>query len=157
MSYFVCVNQSQAWASVSHSLGSNNGLQTFMNVISQHYVRVCNEVVVSQPRKKLTDLRVIIDEKQYKVDIKIAPKLFVEAWNEACTDQEHAITQAESQIRDSLFKWKYFWCIGPLIQACRYSFAAAIRKQFDVVSTSKPYISDKVLHSTSPDSSTSEC
>ena len=115
-----------------------------MHVVSQHYVRVCNEVLANQPGKDPPALRVTIDEKQYKIDVNTAPTLFVHYWNEAVTDQQYAITEGEAQITDCLFKWKYFWCIGPLIQACRYSLAKVIREQFDVVTASKPYVSDKV-------------
>lgn len=115
-----------------------------MNALAEHYVRVCNDVLTKNVNKTPADLRVTIDEEMYAVDVKIAPKLFVDGWNAATTDPDTVITEEMAKIEDSLFKWKYFWCLAPLIQACRHALADSIAKQFDVVVKSKPYVSDAV-------------
>ena len=115
-----------------------------MHTLTEHYVRVSNEVLARNISKTPAELRVDIDEKQHAVDVSLAPKLFVDGWNAATTDPDTVITEEQAKIEDCMYKWKYFWCLAPLIQACRYAFADCMRKQFDVVVKSKPYVSDGV-------------
>ena len=129
--------------SVSHSLGSTSGLQIFMNSLTEHYVRVSNEVLARNVSKTPADLRVDIDEKQHAVDVNIAPKRFVDGWNAATTDPDTRHNRAGKN-RRLFVQVEIFWCLGPLIQACRFAFADCMRKQFDVMVKSKPYVSDGV-------------
>ena len=133
----------QAWAAVSHSLGSGSGLQTFIDTILVEYARVCNDVLQKHTNKSAVALKVDIDERQYKVDV-ASPQLFIKCWNEATTDPAAQITEEAGRITDTMCKWKYFWCLGPLLQACRHVFAESVRHEFDVKVTSKPYVPDAV-------------
>ena len=116
-----------------------------MNVLSAEYVIVINQILLSNPKDHPTDLMVEIDEIQHKVDIEKAPQLFVEGWNSACTDPAMTIKDVDKTIKDCIYKWKYFWCFGPLLQACRYTVADTIRQTFDEPTPVKPYVPDAVL------------
>ena len=140
----------QAWASVVNSLGSTSGMQTFLDTVTNEYVRVTNEVLQANPSKSPVELKEHIDSEQYKVDL-TTPKMFVDCWNDVATSPAFEITEADARIDGiSMYKWKYFWCLGPLLQACRQTFAATVRKTFDVKMPAKPYVPDRVCHPPSP-------
>ena len=104
---------------------------------------MCNQVL-EENNASAVDLKVEIDPHLYSVDIRIAPELFVTSWNAATTDPTMVITEDEGRIRDSIFKWKYFWCLGPMITTCKQSLAWEIRTHFDTAAKVKPYVSDEV-------------
>ena len=104
---------------------------------------MCNVVLEQNGHKSVGELKVAIDAKQYGVDLD-SPQLFVKCWNEATTDPAAQISEEDGRITDTLYKWKYFWCLGPLLQACRHAFAESVRLQFDIQVPSKPYVPDAV-------------
>lgn len=106
---------------------------------------MCNRVL-AESKKSVTDLKIQIDEHLYAVDVKTTPELFVTSWNAATRDPAMAITEDEGRITVSIFKWKYFWCLGPMITACRHVLADEVRTRFDVAAKASPYVSDKVTH-----------
>ena len=128
---------------MSHSLGTDAGLQKFLNTLASHYVRVCNQVL-KESKKSAAQLKVEIDPHLYAVDISIAPELLVTCWNATTTDPSMIITNDEGRIKDCIFKWKYFWCLGPLMTACKQVLAEEIRNRFDTAEKVTPYVSDKV-------------
>ena len=62
-------------------MGSEGGIQTFLDSLAARYVTECNRVLTTFPNKKPDELRVELDDIQFDVDETIAPDLFVTAWN----------------------------------------------------------------------------
>ena len=131
----------QGWSSVVNSLGTTSGLQVFLDKVTSEYVRVANQVLQGNAHKTAVALKEKIDSLQYKVDL-TTPQLFVDCWNNVA-GESFRITVEEARIEDSMYKWKYFWCLGPLLQVCRQAFAKSVRRTFDVKMTPKPYVPDK--------------
>ena len=77
--------------------------------------------------------QVKIDSRQYQVDSKHAHRLFPTHWNEAVgSDHPDAVIDGELDNKN-ISQWR--WAIEPLIMACRQAFSAAMRAQFQLVSS----------------------
>ena len=100
--------------------------------------------MLASSTKSAVELRPEIDEQLYAVDMNTTAALFLNSWNAATTDPTMAITEEEGLITDCIYKWKYFWCLSPMITACRWVLADEVRTRFDVETQSKPFSSDKV-------------
>ena len=97
-----------------------------------------------ESNKRADELKVQIYDHLYDLDTKTGPELFVTSWNATTADPTMKITAEEGRITDCIFKWKYFWCLSPMMAACRHVLAEQIRTRFEVPAKSKPYVPDEV-------------
>lgn len=106
------------------TIGTDGGMQTFLDAMTSHYVRVCNLVLAVSQTKTPDEVMIEIDEAQFEIEETVAPKLFVSAWNESVKSVHGAeITTFVER------EWR--WIFYPLIAACRQAFATVLRVQFD--------------------------
>lgn len=116
----------QAWSHAVKTLGTNGGLQTFLEELSRIYARAFNIVLMYNPGKKPHDLTVKIDEAMYKVEDQAVLQLFKAAWNDAVHDSFPAAVITDEVIMD---EWR--WVIAHMVVATRHAFSSTIRLQFN--------------------------
>lgn len=78
----------EAWDDFIRTIGTDRGMQLFLEDLSDLYVKACNVVLLYNPKKAASqpsNLQVEIDEKQYEIDVKHAAKLFKTRWIEVVT------------------------------------------------------------------------
>ena len=119
-------NGMQAWSHAVNSLGTNGGLQTFLEQLSKIYARAFNIVMMYNPGKSAHDLTVVIDEEMYKVEDNHVSKLFKVAWNDSVSDSFPAAMISGEVVMD---EWR--WAIAHMVVATRHAFSSAIRLQFN--------------------------
>ena len=119
----------QAWSSVVETLGSDRGMQTFLDTIIGHYVCVCNDVLVVSQSKTPDEVKIEMDDSQYVIDETVSHDIFVKAWNNAVELGGSTIIDGAQITTFVEREWR--WVLAPLIVACREAFAAVIRVQFD--------------------------
>ena len=100
-------------------------MQTFLQKMTAHYVRVCNRIMTTYNDKDPKALKIELDEAQFEIDETVSHNLFTEAWNDA-------VRLLPPHTKITVYKereWR--WVLPHLIVACRQAFAAVIRVQFD--------------------------
>ena len=110
------------WSALVETLGSEGGIQTFVDSLAAQYVTACNRVLATLPNKKPEEIRVALDDIQFNVDETLAPDLFVTAWNNS--------TPADTKITE-FREAEWYWLFHPLTVACRHALAYVVRHQFD--------------------------
>ena len=111
-----------------------SGLPGFLEAVGNEYCKHMNLVLAHSPKCKPADLRVDIDDAQFKVDRVIAPRMFVEAWNS---------TGAKDIVSFHLREWR--WGLGHLLAATKHAVAQAVRNQVnDDVQDESVYVGDSV-------------
>ena len=116
----------QAWSSVVETLGSDHGLQTFLDAMVGHYVRVCNAVLAVSQSKTPDEVKLDMDDAQFEIEEDVSHDIFTKAWNDAVKSGGMEGAQIETFVER---EWR--WVLAPLIVACREAFAAVVRVQFD--------------------------
>ena len=99
-------------------------LPKFLTSLSAFYLKVMNLVLACDLKSQPRDLRVELDDAQYRVDTHEARTLFVESWNEATVEipEAHITT----------FKWlEWQWILSHLLSSCRSVVANSVRLTFD--------------------------
>ena len=118
----------QAWSHAVNSLGTDGGLQTFLNQLGKIYARAFNIVMMYNPGKSPHDLTVKIDEEMYKVEDEHVPQMFKVAWNDAVKDVFPTAMISGEVVMD---EWR--WAVAHMVVATRHAFSSAIRSQFNEV------------------------
>ena len=132
----------KAWPLALQTLGTTGGLQLFLNSLSKMYVTTFNNVMAYNPKKSVTDMKVLIGEELYKVDNKFTMNLFKTAWNDAVKQCPDVI------IIDTVKASEWNWIVHPLKTACRQAFSLSVRTQLTPkpVQPPKRNFPDKVVH-----------
>ena len=111
------------------TLGSDSGIQSFLESLTELYVEACNIVFLYNPRVAATrpaDLAVEIDEKYCAVNEAHSHRLFKQYWNEAC-GSSHLNARISGEV--TMGEWR--WVLSPLMQSCRQALATVLREQLD--------------------------
>ena len=110
-------------------MGSDTGIQIFLESLAQLYVNTCNIVFLYNPKVASTNpasLDVDIDDAYCDVNKTHGKKLFKRYWNEAC-----ALSHPNACITGEVIKEEWRWVISPLMQSCREAVATVLREQLD--------------------------
>jgi len=112
-----------------------SGMQQFLQVLADQYVKVTNLVLAHSPKCSPEDLRCAIDDAQWRVDRTQVPEMFVKAWNAAGGSIDE-------------FEWsEWKWGLGHLLVSTKRTVAQAVRTQCndESMEDEQVYVGDTVL------------
>ena len=107
------------------TLGSEGGLQLFMDSLSERYVQQFNIVRKYNPLADLSAVRLLVDTEMRKVEKDVTKNCFKLSWNDAVKSNPAAMIDGEMKLGE----WR--WVFGPMKVACRHAFAAVVQDQLD--------------------------
>ena len=109
------------------SLGTNGGLQSFLESLSQLHVQTTNTVLAYNPKKSPEQLRVKIVSEWHAIDYSSrSAELFRKYWNDAVRD-----CPPDARIEGPWDYDQWRWVLDPLTICCHRAVAEVIRIQFD--------------------------
>ena len=131
----------QAFRTAVLSLGTNGGLQSFLESLAELHVKATNTVLAYNPKKSPEQLRVKIVSEWYTIDHSSrCAELFRKAWNDAVQDCPPDVRIEGPWDYD---QWR--WVVDPLVICCHRALSEVIRIQFDdepKADTIRPTIAD---------------
>ena len=71
----------KALSGAVETLGTNSGLQTYLNNMSVKFIQAVNTVLLYNPKKKIKDLKILIADSWENVENDFECVLFKQAWN----------------------------------------------------------------------------
>lgn len=116
-------NVVQALSGAVETLGTNVGLQTFLDNLSTKFIEGVNTVLLYNPKKQPKDLKIEIADKWEKLEDEFVCTLFKQAWNSVGRTGHPLIHGA-----CTMEEWS--WILPHLVKACRRATHSVVRMQF---------------------------
>ena len=117
---------------------TDSPLHNFLKSVCAEYVVVMNMVMAHSPKSSPRDVRVELDDAQWRIDEVHVPRLWKKAWNQAAK-------QLPAACIDEYKHKEWMWVVNHLIVACRHCMSASIRRQFEDEQEFEKYVGDKVI------------